>query len=34
MNRVDDVLKTLQLVQLKSKYVSERKPNSLAKMSK
>lgn len=30
MNCVDDVLKTLQLIQLKSKYVSERKPNSLA----
>lgn len=33
MNCVDDVLKTLRLVQLKSKYVSERKPNSLATLS-
>ena len=33
MNCVDDVLKTLQLIQLKSKYISERKPNSLATRS-
>lgn len=33
MNRVDDVLKTLRPVQLKSEYVSERKPNSLATLS-